>query len=129
MKSNSLQAVLSGTACFLTAAVFFLLSIMAYNTSCFAGTTEEITHLLSFIETSECTFIRNGKEYPSQNARKHIQQKYEYLHNRITNAEEFIQYTASRSSTSGEPYRVFCNNREMTTADWLTEELEKLRAR
>ena len=129
MKSNSLQAKLFETAGFIPAAVFFLFLFMAYNTSCFAGTTEEITHLLSFIETSECTFIRNGKEYQSQNARKHIQQKYEYLHNRITNAEEFIQYTASRSSTSGEPYIVVCENREMTTADWLTEELEKLRAR
>jgi len=51
MKSNSLQTILSGTTGFLPAAVLFLLLFMAYNTSCFAGTTEEITHLLSFIET------------------------------------------------------------------------------
>lgn len=102
---------------------------MAHNTTCFAGTTEEISHLLSFIETSECTFIRNGKQYPSRNARKHIQQKYEYLRNKIKTAEDFIFYAATGSSVSGEPYMIVCKNREMMTAEWLSAELGILRAR
>jgi hypothetical protein len=45
------------------AGLSFLLMIFSFHISCVAGTTEEITSLLLFVEQSGCTFIRNGKHY------------------------------------------------------------------
>lgn len=109
------------------AAVLFFMGIFLASSSCFASASEEITHLLSFIETSDCTFIRNGKKYDGQQAGKHIQQKYEYLRSRIKTTEDFISYSATVSSMTGKPYRVLCNNQEMLTADWLAAELDRMR--
>jgi hypothetical protein len=111
-----------------TVTVFFaLIMILSSHLSCVAGTTEEITYLLQFIEQSECTFIRNAKQYNSLNARQHIEQKYNYYKKRITTAEDFIQYSASKSSITGKPYRVICNGVGMNSSDWLNTELYKIR--
>ncbi|MGV8769526.1 DUF5329 family protein, partial [Pseudomonas aeruginosa] len=40
---------------------------------------QEIGRLLSFVEDSGCTFIRNGSEYPAAEARAHLQKKLDYL--------------------------------------------------
>ncbi|MGB3646953.1 MAG: DUF5329 family protein, partial [Desulfobulbales bacterium] len=42
-------------------------------------------------------------------------------------AEEFIQYSATKSTMSGQPYRVVCNGEGMTSSDWLLAELDKVR--
>ena len=39
---------------------------------------QEIGRLLSFVEDSGCTFIRNGSEYPAAEA-AHLQKKLDYL--------------------------------------------------
>lgn len=109
------------------AGLFSLLMILSFHTSCFAGTTEEIASLLLFVELSECTFIRNGKHYDAPEARKHIEKKYNYFKDRIHTAEEFIQYSATKSTMSGQPYRVVCNGVGMTSSDWLLAELDKVR--
>ena len=49
--------------------------------------------------------------------------KYDYYKNRITSTEDFILYSATKSTMSGEPYRVICNGKSMHTAEWLKEEL------
>jgi hypothetical protein len=107
------------------AALLSLLILLSFHTAAAAGTTEEIASLLLFIEQSECTFIRNGKQYDARQAREHIEKKYAYYKERITTAEEFIQYSATKSSMTGEPYRVICNGENMITADWLKTELER----
>ena len=56
--------------------LFALLILLSFYVSCSAGTTEEIAYLLNFIEKSECTFIRNVKQYDSLEARQHIEKKY-----------------------------------------------------
>ncbi|MGB6972935.1 MAG: DUF5329 family protein [Desulfobulbales bacterium] len=109
------------------AGLFSLLMILSFHTSCFAGTTEEIASLLLFVELSECTFIRNGKHYDAPEARKHIEKKYNYFKDRIHTAEEFIQYSATKSTMSGQLYRVVCNGVGMTSSDWLLAELDKVR--
>lgn len=109
------------------AGLFSLLMILSFHTSCFAGTTEEIASLLLFVEQSGCTFIRNGKHYDAPEARKHIEKKYNYFKDRIHTAEEFIQYSATKSTMSGQPYRVVCNGVGMTSSDWLLAELDKVR--
>ena len=93
-----------------------------------ADTTQEIDHLLDFIGSSSCIFIRNAAEYDATAARSHIERKYEYARKWIETAEQFIEYTATRSSISGEPYRVICSGREELSADWMRRELARFRA-
>lgn len=87
----------------------------------------EISHLLAFIETSDCTFSRNGRSYPPVKAREHIGAKYDYLKNRIDSAEQFIVYSASKSSITGEKYTVTCDGVSLPSEQWLTTELHRFR--
>ena len=111
------------------AGLFCLLMLLSFHNSCTAGTSKNIAYLLLFVEQSGCTFIRNGKHYDALKAREHIEKKYEYYKDRITTAEDFILYSATKSSITGEPYRVICNGVNMATSDWLKEELAELRTR
>ncbi len=91
----------------------------------------EVEHLLQFVRDSGCQFYRNGSWYEATGAADHLRSKYAYLLKRgqITTAEDFIRKAASYSSLSAEPYRVRCDGQaERTTGQWLTEELEVLRA-
>jgi len=86
---------------------------------------KEIDFLLSFVEASECTFIRNGKEYESKEARKHLEKKYNYAKSRIKSAEDFINRIATKSSMSKKPYHVRCQVEEVVlTSQWLAGALE-----
>ena len=111
------------------AGIFCLLMLLFSNISSAAGTTEEIASLLIFIEQSECTFIRNGKHYDALEAREHIEKKYEYYKKKIKTAEDFIQYSATKSSLTGKYYKVLCNGVRMNSSDWLKDELAKMRKR
>jgi len=53
--------------------------------------------------------------------------KYEYTKRWIKSAEDFIKYTATKSSMSGRPYTVRCDGREILCAEWLSEELNRFR--
>jgi len=87
----------------------------------------EIKHIIEYIENSKCTFIRNGKEYNTKEALVHILNKYEYTKRWIKSAEDFIKYTATKSSMSGRLYTVRCDGREILCAEWLSEELNRFR--
>lgn len=91
-------------------------------------TEKEVLHLFEFIEDSGCTFIRNGSEYPSAEARDHMEMKYEYVRRRIGTTEDMIRHIATKSSMTGRIYTVRCGNSEIPSADWLTGELEAYRA-
>ena len=88
---------------------------------------QEIQYLLDFIAGSPCTFIRNGTEYPAKDARAHIERKYGHVKSRIKNSEDFIEYAATKSSMSGDPYRVACAGKEILSKDWLLNELHAYR--
>ncbi len=92
-----------------------------------ADTEIEIKHLIEYIENSKCTFIRNGKEYSTEEALTHIQNKYEYAKRWIKSAEDFIKYTVTKSSMSGQPYTVWCNGQKILSAEWLAAELKRFR--
>ena len=111
------------------AGLFCLLVLLSFHISSDARTTGEIESLLLFIEQSECTFIRNGKHYDALEAREHIEKKYAYYKERIKTAEDFILYSATKSSITGEPYRLICNGVNMVTSDWLNMELSEMRTR
>ena len=111
------------------AGIFCLLMLLFSHISSAAGTTEEIASLLIFIEQSECIFIRNGKHYDALEAREHIEKKHAYYKERMTTAEDFILYSATKSSITGKPYMVICNDVNMLTSEWLYAKLDKLRTR
>jgi hypothetical protein len=92
---------------------------------------KEITLLLDRIETSNCSFGRNGDWYPPADARKHLQMKVDYMvkRNMLASAEEFISKAATASSVSGEAYQIRCGTQPpMPSATWLTAELKRIRS-
>ena len=108
--------------------ILFMLSLFSISSaSAKTSVTSDIEYLLTFIEKSECIFIRNGSEHDSKDARKHIEQKYNYLKADITSAEEFIEQAASKSSFSGKVYHVKCGEQQLTTRQWLLTALKDYR--
>lgn len=108
------------------APVVFLM-LWSIGQGAWADTTAEIDHLLGFIGSSQCTFVRNGDEYDAAGARSHIERKYDYAKRWIETTERFIDYTATKSSVSGKPYLVICAGREEPSAAWLMRELARFR--
>ena len=94
------------------------------------ATEREIDALLDGLDGSRCAFWRNGDWYDASRARTHIERKYAWLakRDRIATTEDFIVLAASRSSRSGEPYRVRCGAATVEAESWLRAELAKMRA-
>jgi len=109
------------------AAVVLATSLLAATAH--ADTPDEIQHLLDYVGASGCTFVRNGVEADAAAAREHIRAKYEFAKSHVSSAEDFIRLAASRSSMTGEPYVVRCGASRFLSADWLTEELRRYRAK
>lgn len=94
------------------------------------ASTDEISHLLTFIQNSPCDFHRNGSWYRASEAVDHIKAKYEYFHNKglIGTTEDFIELAATKSSMSGRYYMVKCaDTAELKSGDWLRAELATYR--
>ena len=88
----------------------------------------EVEHLISYLETSDCVMIRNGKVYSGSEGAKHVRRKYEYFRKKLSSTEQFIELSASRSSMSGQEYTVECPGEPvMTSSDWLHSELARYR--
>jgi hypothetical protein len=107
--------------------MLLLILVLLAPSAVFAAMQEEIDHLLNYIKTSDCEFIRNNKSYAPDKAVKHIEKKYDYLKKRIKSTEDFIKGAATESSMSGKPYMIICAGKEMATADWLRVELQRYR--
>lgn len=84
---------------------------------------QEIDYLLSTVAESDCVFIRNGKEYEGEAARKHLQMKRERGRKYYESTDEFIERIASKSSWSGKPYRIRCGDVEEDAGIWFTDVL------
>jgi len=87
----------------------------------------EIDHLLDFVAASNCTFVRSGEKFSSQQARDHLAMKYNFVKFRLSTADEFVKYLATESSTTGEPYMVICDRKERPSGAWLSDELRRFR--
>ncbi|HVK52899.1 MAG TPA: YfeK family protein [Pseudoxanthomonas sp.] len=90
----------------------------------------EIRGLMDALSASRCQFQRNGKWYERDEARAHLQRKYEYLLKRdlVDTAELFIERAASRSSVSGKAYRVRCPGQaDVDAAAWFGGRLKAMR--
>lgn len=93
------------------------------------GQVREVEYLLEFVQNSRCVINRNGTDYPAEKGVAHIKKKYDYFRDDINSTEDFITYSATKSTMSGKDYSVTCPGRETIRAqDWLLEVLLKLRS-
>ena len=115
-----------------TASYCILLSLFVLSTPLEAAESsdQEIQLLIQAVGTSGCDFIRNGKRHDSQAAVEHMQLKYKRGKRYATTAENFIDRLASKSSFSGKPYLIVCQDSgEHTASDWLHAALRVQRAK
>lgn len=90
----------------------------------------EIQGLMDALSTSSCEFQRNGTWHGRDEARKHLQRKYDYLLKKdlVDTAEQFIERAASKSSMSGRAYQVRCPGQPaQPAATWFKARLDALR--
>jgi hypothetical protein len=102
----------------------------SYSAGLSPSTRAEVNALLENLGASECRFFRNDTWYTGAAARDHLKKKYDYLAKKglIAMPEDFIARAATKSSITGEPYKVQCPGYDPElSADWLTQELERLR--
>jgi hypothetical protein len=91
----------------------------------------EVDYLLQRIEASGCSFYRNGSWYDGARAKTHLRTKYDYLVARglIGTAEDFINKAATKSSLSGQLYKIRCGTGpEVESSKWLRAVLARHRA-
>lgn len=91
----------------------------------------EVDQLLARVELSGCEFYRNGTWADGATARAHLARKFRALRDRnlVTTTEQFIERGATRSSMSGEAYRVRCpGTPDVESAKWFGDVLHGLRA-
>jgi hypothetical protein len=88
-----------------------------------------IATLIQRVSTmSAMVFLRNGNEYTSADAAKHMQAKYDYFKKELVTAEDFIERCASRSEVTGQAYRVKLTDGTVRDANaFLNGELRVLR--
>ena len=88
----------------------------------------EIEHLLNYVKTTNCVYIRNGDQHDGPDAMNHIQSKYDYFEDDIHSAEDFIRLSATKSTMSGNKYHIKCPNQpEVESAQWMLDELARYR--
>jgi len=89
----------------------------------------EVNHLMNFVKTSDCVLNRNGTDHLGEKSVAHIQKKYDYFRDKINSTENFIQFSATKSTMSGKYYTVTCPGQETVLAqDWLLQELARYRS-
>ncbi|HEX7892183.1 MAG TPA: DUF5329 domain-containing protein [Ramlibacter sp.] len=92
----------------------------------------EIDALLAKLQSSGCTFNRNGTWHGADEAQAHLRRKLEALEERnvVQTTEQFIALGASTSSVSSKPYLVKCGGgTPVESRVWLTNELKALRSK
>ena len=88
----------------------------------------EVAHLLQFVKNSPCKVNRNGSFHQGEDAAAHIMKKYDYFKKKIKTTEQFIEYSASKSTMSKKYYTVLCDGQKpIRTRDWLLQELATYR--
>ena len=107
---------------------FPVVLLMVFSTAAYSDTQTEITHLLDFVANTTCKYERNGTIYDGVEAQIHIKKKYHYFIDKIKSAEDFIKYSATESTMSGNKYKILCADLPVqNSGDWLLEELKKFR--
>lgn len=95
-----------------------------------AEAVDEIRALIARVAASDCRFFRNGEWHDSEAAADHMARKLRVARfmGRTGTAEDFIEQAGTRSSVSGEPYRVQCGDaKPRASAAWLEQLLRAVR--
>jgi Family of unknown function (DUF5329) len=91
---------------------------------------KEVNHLLAYVKNSGCIINRNGSDHLAEEGVSHIENKYDYFRDDISSTEDFIEYSATKSTMSGNFYTVTCPGKKtIKTQDWLLTELKKYRSK
>ncbi len=87
-----------------------------------------IDRLIDAIAAQESMrFMRNGSEYTAANAGTFLRRKMKSMGAEVRTCEEFIEQIASKSSTSGEAYKVKTGDgKVMPSGDYLRQELGRI---
>lgn len=110
----------------LLATAFSLLLALQFSANTYAKADvmqQEVEHLLTFVENSGCTFIRNGTKHDSAGAADHLRLKFKRGSKYVNNADQFIDRLASESSWTGRDYTVICDGVTQTSGRWLHKAL------
>ena len=108
--------------------LLLLLSLLAIPA--FADTTAEINHLINYVKTTECKYIRNGTVHTGSEGAKHIKAKYDHYKDDIKTTEDFIRLSATKSMMSGSKYYIECpGSAKVESGKWLLTELKKYRSK
>jgi Family of unknown function (DUF5329) len=95
------------------------------------GVLREIDFLLDAIGSSGCEFYRNGTWHDAKSAQAHVGEKSAWLLKRdlIATTDDFIERAATKSSLSGEPYKIRCGaSAEVPVDRWLRDQLARFRS-
>ena len=89
---------------------------------------QKIEQLIASVESLEgAVFIRNGSEHTPREAGAHLRRKLRSAGSRIQTAQQFVDLIGSKSSSSGEPYRMrLADGTTITLRARLLEQLGKL---
>ena len=104
-----------------------LLAITAATAWAGDRTDAEVQYLLSYVESSGCTFHRNGSDHDSADAADHLRLKYSRGGKYVNNADQFIDRLASESSWTGKTYTVTCDGQTQPSGEWLHRALDDYR--
>ena len=107
--------------------LIFLVAAMTVASGIAHASDAEIERLLQFVGTSGCSFERNGSMHAPAEAEAHLRRKLAAANGRVKDAETFIDRVASKSSWTGQAYRVDCADQELLARDWLYTELQRIR--
>lgn len=94
-----------------------------------SGLTEEdrIKRLILAVKNEGAVFIRNGSEHSAAEAADHLESKWNSARDEIETAEEFIEQIGSKSSTSGDPYRIkYADGKVVDAGDFLRQKLNEI---
>ena len=107
-------------------AILILMLSLTFNV--YASSDDEIAHLLTFVEKTACKYERNGTMHTGVEAVEHINKKYRYYVDDIESTEDFIRYAATKSTLSGQYYKIHCAKQTpINSQRWLLTELKLFR--
>ncbi|KFN43513.1 DUF5329 family protein [Arenimonas oryziterrae] len=117
---------------FLKLCLFLLLAGFGVQTQAATEVRNEARDIEALIQTvahlQGATFLRNGSEYTAVKAAEHLRLKWKNAGSRVKTAEQFIDYCATRSSMSGETYRIrLVDGKTVDSAVFLRARLKELR--
>ncbi|HVJ81338.1 MAG TPA: DUF5329 family protein [Planctomycetia bacterium] len=89
---------------------------------------KKIEGLIKHVEDlKDAKFIRNDVEYDPKTAATFLRRKLSSAKGDVKTAANFIEKLATKSSTTGKPYKIkFSDGKESPSGDYLKAELKKL---